>query len=194
MSTEEQQEIKSNAYSEAMRYMENAKAILQKAGKEGKHYSDKKYVRMACGTAYSAILIALDAYLLLKGVTEPKRKSIDFYRKSTASLDKSLLRDLNEAYDILHLDGYYGGMLRADAIKIGFDMAYEIVDQIKPLSGSSQLDTHPKRPAQPIFPGALFVPSLMLWVAGFLRLATNAGAASHPRPSLLRRIYSLLFM
>ncbi|MDR0567490.1 MAG: DUF5618 family protein [Prevotellaceae bacterium] len=71
MSIEEQQEIKSNAYSEAMRYMENAKAALQKARKEGKHYSDKKYVRMACGTAYSAILIALDAYLLLKGVPEP---------------------------------------------------------------------------------------------------------------------------
>ena len=47
--------------------MENAKSTLQKARKEGKRYSDKKYVRMACGAAYSAILIALDAYLLLKG-------------------------------------------------------------------------------------------------------------------------------
>ncbi|MDR3188022.1 MAG: DUF5618 family protein [Prevotellaceae bacterium] len=176
---EQQQDVKSKAYVEAIRYMDNAKDVLKKAGKDGKYYSDKKYVRMACGTTYSGILVALDAYLVLKGVPEVKKKSIDFYRKNIALLDKSLLRDLNSAYDILHLDGYYEGRLRADVIKLGFDIAYEIIDYIKPLDGTSYPTTTPHRPAQPIFSGALFIPSLLLWVAGFLRLTANAFAASY---------------
>ncbi|MDR3188846.1 MAG: DUF5618 family protein [Prevotellaceae bacterium] len=176
---EQQHEVKSKAYAEAIRYMDNAKDVLRKANKDGKYYSDRKYVRMACGTAYSGILVALDAYLVLKGVPETKKKSIDFYRKNIALLDKSLLRDLNSAYDILHLDGYYEGRLRADAIKLGLDIAYEIIDQISPPDGTSYPAATPRRPAQPIFSGALFVPSLLLWVAGFLRLAANAFAASY---------------
>ena len=195
MSTEEQQEIKYNAYSEAMRYMENAKETLQKARKEDGHYHDIKYVRTACGTAYSGVLIVLDAYLLLKGIAQKKgRKSIQYYTENFSKLDKKLLSDINDAYSVLHLSGYYDGIRSARIINDGFELAYQIIDRIKPPSGSFQLDTHPKRPAQPIFPGALFIPSLMLWVAGFLRLAACAGAASHPKPSLLRRIYSLLFM
>jgi hypothetical protein len=188
--TQEQEEVRQKAYAEAMRYMSNAKETLQKARKEDKYYNDKKYVRMACGTAYSGTLVALDAYLLLKGVRDPKKKSIDFYRKNIALLDKSLLRDLNSAYNILHIDGYYDGILRVDAIKSGFDIAYEIIDQIKPLSDSAHL-APPKHPAQPIFPGALLIPSLMLWIAGFVRLAANAFATPYaPKPSLLKRIYS----
>jgi hypothetical protein len=196
MSTEAQEGVKQKVYAEAMRYMENAKETLKRAGKEGKYYTDKKYVRMACGAAYSGALIALDAYLLLKGTPVPKKKSIDFYRKNIATLDKSLLRDLNSAYNILHIEGYYEGILRVDAIKSGFDIAYEIIEQIKPLSDSYHL-APPHRPAQPIFPGVLFIPSLMLWIAGFLRLEVKAFAASHMpeqqhgKPSLLRRIHSL---
>ena len=163
------EQIRQTSYAEAIRYMNNAKEVLQKARKDGKYYADKKYVRMACGTAYSGTLVALDAYLLLKGVPAPKKKSIDFYRRNIATLDKSLLRDLNSAYEILHLDGYYDGLLRADTIKSGFDVAYEIIEQIKPLSGNYQPASNPRKPAQPIFPGALFIPSLMLWVASFLR-------------------------
>ena len=40
MSTKEQQEIKSKAYSEAMRYMENAKETLQKARKEDNRFHE----------------------------------------------------------------------------------------------------------------------------------------------------------
>ena len=196
MSTKEQQEIKSNAYSEAMRYMENAKETLQKARKEDNRYHDVKYVRTACGTAYSGVLLALDAYLQLKDVELPKKKrrSINFYTSHVAQLDKKLLGCLNSAYNALHLSGYYDGEQDVIIIKRGFDYAYQIIDKIKPPSDSSHLDTHPNRPAQPIFPGALFIPSLMLWIAGFLRLAANASAAPRPKPSLLRRIYSLLFM
>jgi uncharacterized protein (UPF0332 family) len=134
MSIEEQQTIQQEYYAEAIRYMDNAKEILKKAGKEDNFYTDKKYVRTACGTAYNGVLIAADAFLILKGVkkTTKNRKSIDYYHESIAKQDKKLLKYLNNAYEILHLSGYYDGMLDAIVIKRGFDTAYEIIDYIKP--------------------------------------------------------------
>jgi hypothetical protein len=133
MSIEEQEAIKKKYYSEAIRYMENAKETLQKAGKEDKYYSDRKYVRTACGTAYHGVLIALDTYLLLKGIKKTKgRKSIEYYQEYISKMDKKLLKHLTAAYDTLHLSGYYDGNLSYHVIKIGFDEAYELIDQIKP--------------------------------------------------------------
>ncbi|MDR0688101.1 MAG: DUF5618 family protein [Prevotellaceae bacterium] len=179
MSTEAQEGVKQKAYAEAMRYMENAKETLRKARKEDDRYQDVKYVRTACGTAYNGVLIALDAYLLLKGVEQKKgRKSIAYYTANFSKFDKKLLSDINDAYTILHLSGYYDGIHDARIVNDGFELAYQIISKIKPLSGSSPLDAAPPhRPAQPVFSGALFIPSLMLWVAGFLRLAANAFAA-----------------
>jgi hypothetical protein len=79
MSIQEQQVIKEKYYNEAIRYMDNAKECLSKAKKEGNFYHDSKYVKMACGTAYSGLLVALDGFLTLKGVAKPngkERKSI----------------------------------------------------------------------------------------------------------------------
>ena len=134
MSIQEQELVKQEAYAEAMRYVQNATEILQKAHKEDKHYCDRKYVRIACGTAYSGVLVALDGYLKLKGIPEPKRKSIDYYRKSIGQIDRKLLADLNDAYDTLHLSGYYDGNLRAGVIREGFDAACDIIERLKPLS------------------------------------------------------------
>jgi hypothetical protein len=135
MSIEEQQALKQKNYREAIRYMDNAKEALQKADKEGKYYRDAKYVRMACGTAYSGVLVALDAYLALKGVELPKRKrrSIDFYTLNIAKTDGKLLQYLNDVYDILHLSGYYDGILNASVLNEGFDAAAKIIDKIKPM-------------------------------------------------------------
>ena len=51
-------------YLEAKRYLKNAFDILSEKGnkKEG-YYQDKKYVRMACGTAYNGVLLAIDCWL-----------------------------------------------------------------------------------------------------------------------------------
>ncbi|MDR0814667.1 MAG: DUF5618 family protein, partial [Bacteroidales bacterium] len=81
-------------------------------------------------------LIALDAYLKMKDVRSGKRKSIDFYRDQVAKLDKKLLLYLNSVYEILHLSGYYDGLQDAKVIKRGFDVAYEIIDRIKPLNAA----------------------------------------------------------
>jgi hypothetical protein len=117
-----------------MRYMNNAKETLQKARKEDGYYADKKYVRTACGTAYTGVLLALETYLELKGVELPKKKrrSIEFYVSHVANLDGKLLKELNGAYEILHLWGYYDGIQDARVVKAGFDTAYNIIDRIKP--------------------------------------------------------------
>ncbi|MDR1405804.1 MAG: DUF5618 family protein [Prevotellaceae bacterium] len=134
MSIEEQHELKRKSYAEAVRYMDNAKETLQKAKKEDNYYKDRKYVRTACGTAYSGVLLALDAYLALKDVELPqkRRRSIEFYTGNIGKIDRKLLQYLHNAYDILHLSGYYDGVTDARVINAGFANAYEIINKIKP--------------------------------------------------------------
>ena len=132
---EEQQRVKEKYYSEAKRYMDNAKECLSKAKKDGDYYRDPKYVKMACGTAYSGVLMALDGFLILKGLEKPKgklKKSIEYYQNNIANIDKKMLKYLNSAYFILHLSGYYDGNDNASVIKDGFDEAYKIIEKIKP--------------------------------------------------------------
>ena len=140
MSIYEQEELKKNYYSEAMRYMDNAKECLQKAQKEGQFYNDKKYVKMACGTAYNGMLIALDGFLILKDIALPvgkERKSIEFYHNNLAKLDRKMLNTLNSAYEVLHLWGYYDGITDAIVVKRGFENAYTLIDKIKPTEYAS---------------------------------------------------------
>jgi len=135
MIKEEQNVFLSAEYAEAIRYMDNAKETLRKAGKEGGHYIDEKYVKTACGTAYSGVLVALDAWLKLKEIPGPskkKRKSIAYYTDSIAKIDKKMGDSLVDAYNVLHLSGYYDGVRRVKVIEDGFDVAYEIIEKIKP--------------------------------------------------------------
>jgi len=135
MSIQERQEIKEKYYNEAIRYMDNAKECLKKAKKEGKFYNDPKYVKMACGTAYNGVLLALDCFFMLKDIESPKgknRKSIEFYHNNLAKSDKKMLNYLSSAYNILHLWGYYEGIEKANVVKSGFDDAYTIIKKIKP--------------------------------------------------------------
>jgi len=135
MSQHEQEALKETYYNEAIRYMDNAKEDLKKAKKEDDYYFDSKYVRRACGTAYNGLLIALDCFLMLKGIDKPtkkQRKSIEYYQSNITKIDKKMLLYLNNAYNILHLSGYYDGINDAIVVKRGFDEAYKIIDKIKP--------------------------------------------------------------
>jgi hypothetical protein len=133
MSIDEQIQIKTTYYNEAIRYMENAKEVLKKAGKEDQFYIDSKYVKMASGTAYNGVLLALDGYFILKEAPKKKgRKDIDYYRMNLAKVDKKLLNYLNESYEALHLCGYYDGSKSVKVIRAGFDYAYTIIEKIKP--------------------------------------------------------------
>jgi hypothetical protein len=136
MTIDEQNFYKSKEYAEAMRYMDNAKETLRKAEKQDDGlYKDVKYVRSACGIAYLGVLVALDAWLTMKGVQIPKKRNhtnIDFYLSNLGKLDMKMLDHLNDAYSVLHLDGYYRKVKRVKIIEGGFDAAYEIIDKIKP--------------------------------------------------------------
>ena len=135
MSIQEQQMVKERYYTEAIRYMDNAKESLKNAQKEGKFYQDPKYVKAACGIAYSGLLVALDGYLILKGANKPKknlRKSIEYYQENITKVDRKMLDYLNGAYQILHLYGYYDGTTVVSVVKEGFDLANKIIEKIKP--------------------------------------------------------------
>jgi hypothetical protein len=131
----EQEQAKQLAHAEAMRYMNNATETLQKAGKEDNYYADPKYVRSACGIAYLGVLVALDEFFELRGVPLPpkkKHKNIEYYTYNAAKLDGKLSKELNAAYSLLHIDGYYKGVCQVDAIRGGFNAAYEIIARVKP--------------------------------------------------------------
>jgi hypothetical protein len=97
MSNEEQNIFLKKEYSEAIRYMDNAKSALQKSRKDDYYYSEKKYVRTACVIAHSGVLVALDAWFELKSV-EPlpkrQRKSVYYYKRNVSKLDKKCPTDL----------------------------------------------------------------------------------------------------
>jgi len=131
--------LRTDNHREALRYLENASEILRtKAIKDGRFYQDAKYVRIASGTAYNAVLLALQAYLDSKGmaIVKPRNGHIDVddYRQRIGNLDKKLLKQFNSAYNILHLLGYYDGELNAAAINAGMSVAADIINKIKPSS------------------------------------------------------------
>ena len=127
--------VQENPYLEAMRYIDNARLQLKQAGKEDKFFVDEKYVKSACGIAYSGLLKGLDFYFDIKGVPKRKgRKSIEYYKGILSKMDKKLLNYLNNGYEILHLYGYYEGGRKASTIETGFDDAVSIITALKPYS------------------------------------------------------------
>ena len=134
MSTQEKQKLKQTAFTEAWRYIDNAKDALKKAGKQEDYYQDAKYVRSASGAAYNGMLIALDTFLKLKDIPLPRtnKKSIYWYRDNIGKLDRKLLNELNTVYHNLHILGYYEGELNSNTIQIGMEKAISIINRIKP--------------------------------------------------------------
>lgn len=101
---------------EALRYLQNAKEILSKVPIEDDIYTDIKPIREACGTAYLAVLKAIDEYLIRKGLDKKKLpQSIDSYRnmlrKHLIVHNGKLLKSFEALYEELHIAGYYRGNL-----------------------------------------------------------------------------------
>lgn len=111
---------------EALRYIENSKEILStKAQKNEGYYTDKKYIKMAGHTAYSGVLVALDALL-----EAPKkgRKSVEWYKEALAKYDKRMLNYFNDAYEILHLLMSYDGYGKEKIVKEGLESAEKLIE------------------------------------------------------------------
>jgi len=129
-----------DTYTEAMRYIENAKEILStKTGKEDRFYADPKYVKMACNTAYNGVLLALNDLFKYKGIEIPKNKQkkrdslrVEFYREQLAKMNKSILNEFNEsAYPNLHEYGGYDGNLQVDISQNGIKSAVLIIEWVR---------------------------------------------------------------
>ncbi len=101
---------------ESLGCLKNAKDILKKAPIEGNRYADVKFVQEACGTAYLAVIKAVDEFLQGKGLGKKELpKSVDGYKKALkkylSTRDSILLREFKDLYDELHIAGYCGGFL-----------------------------------------------------------------------------------
>jgi hypothetical protein len=123
---------------EALRYLNNAREILKSTPTENGTYSDIKLVREACGTAYLAILVAVDEYLIKKGMSKKELpRSVDAYRKALqkhlAIHDGKLLREFEALYEALHIAGYYrGNIYLVDMLKDALKAAKAFIGKIGP--------------------------------------------------------------
>ena len=102
---------------EALKYLNNAKEILKSIPVADNVYTNIKPVREAFGTAYLAVLEAINDFLMVKkGLTKKKLpKSVDVYRKVLqeylAVHNGKLMREFEMLYDALHIAGYYRGLI-----------------------------------------------------------------------------------
>jgi len=121
---------------EALRYLNHAKEILRSAPVENGTYTDINPVREACGAAYLAVLIAIDRYLLKKGINRKDLpRSVDAYRRALQKHldvhDGRLLREFEALYEALHIAGYYrGNLYLVDMIKDALKAAKGFIDKV----------------------------------------------------------------
>ena len=122
---------------EALRYLNNAKEILKSIPVEDNTYTDLKPVREAMGMAYLAVLEAINEYLLKKGLTKKELpRSVEAYRKALqkyiAVHNGKLLREFEKLYDLLHIAGYYRGLLYdTEVVKDALKAARAFIEKIK---------------------------------------------------------------
>ena len=122
---------------EALRYLENAKEMLKTVRMEDNTYTDIKPVQEACGTAYLAVLKAIDQYLIEKGVEEKELpQSVEGYweimRKHLMIHNGKLLKEFEKLYKLLHIAGYYRGLLEdVPVVKDALKAAKTFIEKIK---------------------------------------------------------------
>ena len=121
---------------ESLRYLNNAKEILKTVPVEDSTYMDVKPVREAMGTAYLAVLEAINEYLIKRGFTKKELpKSVEGYRKLlqkyVAVRNGEIMREFEKLYDMLHIAGYYRGLLYdRDVVKDALKAAKSFIDKI----------------------------------------------------------------
>ncbi len=122
---------------ESLRYLENAKEILKSIPIEDNTYADVKPVQEACGTAYLAVLKAIDEYLIKKGEDEKELpESIDGYREMMRKYvmvhNGKLMKEFEKLYKLLHIAGYYRGLLEdVTVVKDAIKAAKAFIEKIR---------------------------------------------------------------
>jgi hypothetical protein len=116
------------AKTEAMRYLENGKEILDtKADLKDGYYNDPKYVKLAGHAMYNAVLVALDHKFpqIRKGKGRP---DVMKYRDALAQLNKKMLNYFNSCYEQLHLVAGYDGFGNKKVLAITIGEAKEMIN------------------------------------------------------------------
>ena len=122
---------------ESLRYLNNARQILKSIPVEDNTYTDVKPVREALGTAYLAVLEAINEVLLKKGLSKKELpKSVDAYRivlqKHIAVHNGKLMKEFEKLYDALHIAGYYRGLIYdVRAVRDYLKATREFIEKIK---------------------------------------------------------------
>ena len=115
---------------EAERYLQNARQLLSdKAEKDGDFYNDRKYVRMAGNTAWTGVLLALDAVLnVRRGMKSKQRPEFRDYLDAISKKDGKMTRPLLGAYESLHKTPGYDGNPTYKIVQNSLDLAKIMVD------------------------------------------------------------------
>ena len=125
-----------SAPGEAVRYLSNARAILRHIPVERNIYLDRKPVREAMGAAYLAVLEAINEALGRRGVARKDLpKSVDAYRaalqRRLATRNGNLMREFESLYDLLHIAGYYRGLLYdRKVVRNALDAAQRFIEKV----------------------------------------------------------------
>ena len=121
---------------ESIKYLNNAKEILKAVPVEDDTYADIKPVRETFGTAYQAVLEAINEHLSKKGLSKKELpRSVDEYRKALqkhlAIRDGKLMREFEKLYDALHIAGYYRGLIYdVNMVKDALKATKSFIDKI----------------------------------------------------------------
>ena len=120
---------------EGVRYLDNAREILRHVAVERDIYLDRKPVWEAMGTAYLAVLEAINEALLRRGVTKKKLpRSVDAYRAALErhlNRDGKLMREFESLYDLLHLAGYdEGSIYNCKVVKHALAAAQTFIERV----------------------------------------------------------------
>jgi len=121
-------------YREAYRYYEDARERLRETSVIHNRYQDPKVVSEACGTCYLAVLLALDGYLLTRGVSPSNlpKTTTEYWSsiKERLAHNGKIQDAFNTAWEELHVAGYYRGFSSVGMIKDGFQNARWILDTL----------------------------------------------------------------
>lgn len=127
------QETSVEAFEFANELYRNALKTLSESPVENGRYRNIKKVSEACGTAYIAVLRAIEGEMLRRGISPDEfPENVIEYRKFLRSLPKNgkLIDAFNTVYENLHLLGYYRHGADEAMIKSGFEKAKEIINKL----------------------------------------------------------------
>ncbi len=123
-------------YEESMRYIEDAKETLTKAGVDPvnpKLYKNHRYVKSAAGTAYAGVEQSAKWFLELNGYGPAKKyKSADAIMDDLRKVNIKALGIFDECYKMLHIYFYYQNGRGIRTMKEALETAKQFISFLKP--------------------------------------------------------------